>query len=118
MTREEADGVRAKHRSFLDRELEMASSKDANAPIHSNAMFKPLSGTWHEMLWPLDPKLDANQGSSKATAIDPETGVDVSVLKKVGKASVEVTDEFVSNLVNRIFSSPFMKLYQGPASSA
>ena len=99
ITREEADDVRAKHRAFLDAELEKSSSSSSNAPASnsSDAMYKPLSGTWKGMVWPTNTNSNAQSASDSkhVHVMDPGTGVDIDTLRKVGGASVKVPDGFV-----------------------
>lgn len=99
ITHEEADTTRAKHRAYLDQELEKASSKVTGGKRRSNAMFAPLSGTWQDMVWPIGLQSDTKEDCSRESCLNPETGVGLDVLRKVGKASVEVPEEFVSKKI-------------------
>jgi hypothetical protein len=79
LTTEEATSLRSSYRSKLE---------DAMASVDS---WKPsasmLEAQWTGCVWP----------ASNESQRDPETGLDIETLKKVGHASVEIPAGFVSN---------------------
>lgn len=99
--------MRAKWRAYLDAELEASSSISA-APS-SASMYKPLTGTWSGMVWPTRSASGASnraRGFEEQRAnVEPETGVALDVLRKVGIASVATPDGFVSGRLTVSFSS-------------
>jgi probable 2-oxoglutarate dehydrogenase E1 component DHKTD1 len=78
LSSEEAASIRSSHRATLD---------DAMASLD---LWKPqasmLGAQWSKCVWP----------ASKESQRDPETGVNIETLKKVGHASVDTPAGFVS----------------------
>ncbi|KAI0367415.1 dehydrogenase E1 and transketolase domain-containing protein 1 [Pilatotrama ljubarskyi] len=78
LTKDAADSVRTQHKVFLTSELSAAASHQPGSAI------SVLQGQWKGLVWP----------ASKDAVWDPETGVEVDTLKRVGRASISVPEGF------------------------
>ena len=77
LTETDINAVRGSYKAHLELEL-------AQVPTYTPAA-SMLEKQWTGMVWPASPK----------AVHDPATGVDVDILKKIGKASVKVPEDFV-----------------------
>ena len=80
LTPESAAAVRSSHEKHLGSELAVADS--FSVPLDSAHMLKDQ---WSGLVWPTSSKRN----------VAPETGVEISRLQDVGRASVAIPDEFV-----------------------
>jgi probable 2-oxoglutarate dehydrogenase E1 component DHKTD1 len=79
LTPEAASSARAAYKTHLEEQLKEADSYKPPADM--------LQNQWKNLVWPY----------SKEAQKTPETGVNVEVLKSVGRTSVTVPADFVSN---------------------
>ncbi|KAI0353832.1 dehydrogenase E1 and transketolase domain-containing protein 1 [Trametes cingulata] len=78
LTKDAAESVRAQHKEFLASELSAAASHKPGSVVSA------LQGQWKGLVWP----------ASRDAVWDPETGVEVDTLKRVGRASVSTPEGF------------------------
>jgi hypothetical protein len=88
------------HKTRLENDLAGVTSYVPKTPV--------LKDQWAGIVWPTSPN----------ALHDPETGVDLDILKEVGKSSVAVTDDFVSQICLKSNSYLLVELYLGNSSSS
>ncbi|THV00459.1 dehydrogenase E1 and transketolase domain-containing protein 1 [Dendrothele bispora CBS 962.96] len=89
LTEEQIDSVRKTYRAHLDSALGglpqfKPSLNDTVSPLSSSSSGPEMKGQWSSIVWPTSPSAVAN----------PDTGVEVDILRELGKISVKVPEGF------------------------